>query len=517
TNMGEAQKAVELLESASAFIESIGDTVVYHRTLVPKAEAYRQLGDTEKSRQLLADALQHYEDWRRRQSDPTSAAGLFLRGSDVYGALALVARDEGKLDEAWNMCERGRSFVLKERLAPRAFEEPMELAEVQEFLAQANGTLIHYSDPTVGALYRFVITPTDIRMDEISSVQPLALEAHNILDLFAAGESDEICAPGLDRLGKKLLGGESAPEIFGERVYIVPPSQLEGFPFETLPFDGVPFGEQFAVTYLPSASTLRMEQGSPAAGMLAVADPITDPANLNDGPGEVFRGLRETPLPYARAEVDAIKSSEAVVLMGEEASRANLLGQLENPFAVLHIATHTLVDPVNPARSALVLAQDGSLSAEELEKLSVQCDLVTLSGCQTSGGFTYLGEGVFGLARSFLLAGAKTVVSSLWDVEDRAASRFMTLFYEALRSGEAKDQALRTARTAMAKEGFPHRDRSAFVLAGVGTGTVALGARAQNTFDPNEIFQNPIFAVGVLLTLLLVAAMAINAMRGSRR
>ena len=75
---------------------------------------------------------------------------------------------------------------------------------------------------------------------------------------------------------------------------------------------------------------------------------------------------------------------------------------------------------------------------------------------------------MFGLQRSFLIAGARSVVTSLWDVEDRAAARFMSLFYHGLKSGQPRDESMRAARAEMAREGFKHRDRSAFVLTGVG-------------------------------------------------
>lgn len=85
-----------------------------------------------------------------------------------------------------------------------------------------------------------------------------------------------------------------------------------------------------------------------------------------------------------------------------------------------------------------------------------------------NGGWGRLfGEGTFGLARAFVVAGARSVVMSRWPVDDRAARVFMASFYGALRRGHARDEALAAARAHMADSGWEQRDRMAFVLLGV--------------------------------------------------
>jgi hypothetical protein len=107
------------------------------------------------------------------------------------------------------------------------------------------------------------------------------------------------------------------------------------------------------------------------------------------------------------------------------------------------------------------------LTAGEIRSRSYRADLVTLSGCATSAGLTVVGEGTYGLPRSFLLAGARSVVASAWKVEDAAAARFMERFYDGLRAGRPRDVALQEARRGLAREGSPLRDRAAFVLFGI--------------------------------------------------
>ena len=117
---------------------------------------------------------------------------------------------------------------------------------------------------------------------------------------------------------------------------------------------------------------------------------------------------------------------------------------------ILHLATHT--DP-DPGRPALLLApgegQDGRLEAEEIRALEGVPDIVILSGCETSladvPGRTTVGE----ISSAFLEAGAASVVSALWKVEDRALGKFMAAMHERLAAGDRPSEALRRARGAM--------------------------------------------------------------------
>jgi CHAT domain-containing protein len=180
--------------------------------------------------------------------------------------------------------------------------------------------------------------------------------------------------------------------------------------------------------------------------------------------------------------------------------------------SVIHFATHALVDPLDVAGAALLLAGDDDehalLRTPEIESQALQADLVSLSGCSTGSGYVIQGEGTLGLARSFFVAGARSVVMSLWDVEDGAARRCMEAFYEGLKRGEPRDVALQHARATMKREGFPHRDRSAFVLAGYGAEPVIAlvgeaGARRRT----------PTLLIMAAIVVLLVVLLGVRLMR----
>src|SRR5262249_4616144 len=112
------------------------------------------------------------------------------------------------------------------------------------------------------------------------------------------------------------------------------------------------------------------------------------------------------------------------------------------------------VDDRFPMHSGLALSlpdspagEDGLLQAwEVLEEMRLDSDLVVLSGCETGLGRLHGGEGLLGLTRAFFFAGARSVLVSLWPIEDRSTSALMEAFYRGLLEGLSKDEALRRAQ-----------------------------------------------------------------------
>jgi CHAT domain-containing protein len=119
---------------------------------------------------------------------------------------------------------------------------------------------------------------------------------------------------------------------------------------------------------------------------------------------------------------------------------------------ILHIATHAVVNDVNPMFSKLVFApdadsrEDGFLNTYELYNMKLDARLVVLSACNTGYGKLVRGEGIMSLARGFMYAGCPSIVMSLWPVDDRSTSILMQNFYEGLKKGQSKDEALRQAK-----------------------------------------------------------------------
>lgn len=169
-------------------------------------------------------------------------------------------------------------------------------------------------------------------------------------------------------------------------------------------------------------------------------------------------GFRFEPLPESRAEVENIASlyaPKAAVYLGSDATeeQAKSIGK---DVPLIHFATHAVINERFPLDSALVFTipehakegqDNGLLQAWEIfERVRIDADLVTLSACESGLGKEMGGEGLIGLTRAFQYAGARSVLASLWRVEDKATAELMKRFYRYLKAGNSKDQALRLAQ-----------------------------------------------------------------------
>ncbi len=215
------------------------------------------------------------------------------------------------------------------------------------------------------------------------------------------------------------------PEV--ERLFISPHGVLHVTPFSAL----LPHLE---LVWLPSATTwilLRDQHARRGGKVLALGDPQYAPGPTAEGkPARGVSGL--TPLPGTRAEAIAVGD---VLLLGDEASEARLRATLRIPtrWRAVHLACHGLLDAERPWQSSLALTpdheNDGFLTVLDLLRLEVSADLAVLSACETGRGAIYSAEGILGLSRAFMHAGAPRVLASLWKVDDEATRALMEEFY----------------------------------------------------------------------------------------
>ena len=178
---------------------------------------------------------------------------------------------------------------------------------------------------------------------------------------------------------------------------------------------------------------------------------------------------------------------------------------------MLHFATHGFSDELLPLRSALVLnagpGEDGLLEAQEIIQLKLDASLVVLSGCSTGAGRLRAGEGVQSLARAFLLAGARSVVSTRWPVPDGGARALIEGFYARLGQGEDAAAALSLARAEQLRRGAPPRDWAGFSLVGARSRLVLQGSGEQGRGEPGAPRPRSL-AVAALASPVALAAVA---------
>lgn len=249
------------------------------------------------------------------------------------------------------------------------------------------------------------------------------------------------------------------------RLSLVPDGPLHDLPFAALRDEtGKRLIERYPLSTTVSLGALTWPSPSrPSTRSLLLA---VDPA---DAPVEkIATALRSGFAPLKHAQEEARKVAGLVprsrILVGP-AMREGALKQEIGPFALLHFATHGVLDSQAGLRSWLLLAaeptgssEDGRLEAREIVGLPLSARLAVLSACETGRGQASGGEGLLGLAWAFQAAGCRSVVASQWKVDDEATGRLMTRMYEGLRAGRRKDEALQSAMLALRKEKVQGRE-----------------------------------------------------------
>jgi CHAT domain-containing protein len=179
------------------------------------------------------------------------------------------------------------------------------------------------------------------------------------------------------------------------------------------------------------------------------------------------------PLPESKKEVETAGADlpkPSTILLGAEATETRFKELPLDQYQVLHLALHGYVDPIYPDRSALVFApekngpNDGLLQVREIRQMRLGAGLVTLSACDTGVG-PVGAAGVNNLVTAFIDGGARSVVSTLWELEDHSTTRLMTNFYANLKT-ESKAHALRDAQIELLRAGFGPYFWASFELVG---------------------------------------------------
>jgi CHAT domain-containing protein len=257
-------------------------------------------------------------------------------------------------------------------------------------------------------------------------------------------------------------------------VGVIADGKLHILPFDALKDEkGNYVLESHVVTYAPSATVLdllrKARSSDPAElnflGVGGVSYSSKAIAAVDRSPGVAdFYGVDPVAfsnLPGSRQEVTSIAGivpGPSKVLVDATATEANFKLQPLSNYRVVHLAVHGVASPQFPDRAALVLGnstasgEDGLLQAREIRDLDLHADLVVLSACETGNGKLLGEEGIASLERAFLLAGAKSVIASLWTADDTYTIALMKRLYQHLVGGSDKGTALQQAKLDLLKE-----------------------------------------------------------------
>jgi CHAT domain-containing protein len=247
---------------------------------------------------------------------------------------------------------------------------------------------------------------------------------------------------------------------------IVRDGQLHLVPFDGLRDEsGRYVVETRTVIYSPSASSVYLltEQKRPQTArkaLLAIGGVPYARSSMNRS--GLTRGFNRNGFVDLPSSADEVRIAQAAfprekvdLLLGASATEAAFKAASLNEYRIIHLAVHGFADSTFPDRAALVLlsdpsaGEDGFLQASEIVQLRLNADLVVLSACDTAVGPLQGQEGIANLSRAFLLAGSRTVISTLWQIDDSSSLFLMKRFYAHLSSNESPASALTAAKRDM--------------------------------------------------------------------
>ncbi len=528
---GEMDMALDLYNQALPLQRGIGDPKAEAATLFGLARAWREKGNLSEARADIEAALAIVEGLRGDIVSADLRATYLGSTRDYYDLYIDILMRLGRRGEALQASERARARALLDTLvAARAVAgdaaddgernaaltraQPLSLAEIQRLVLDEDTVLLEYA---LGEKRSFVwaVTRNSLTSHVLpgrAEIEAAARAVHHALTGQKLKTPTGTIPVNYRRtaaaLGRMILA-PVADELEHKRIVIVTEGALQYVPFGALPiprsgpsFD--PLITRHEVVHLPSASVLALLRSEasgrvPATNTLAVlADPVfraDDPRVTGTTPamapavGNVvllrsatqsglsgFERLRETRREAERIVGFAPPGHVRKAVDFEASRRTATDGSLAG-HRIVHFATHGLLNSERPEMSGLVLSlvdaqgrpQEGFLRLPDVYDLKLDADLVVLSACQTALGKDVRGEGLLGLTRGFMHAGAPRVVASLWRVDDLATAELMGRFYrKMLTGGLPAARALREAQLSMLQD--PRwrspRDWAGFVLQG---------------------------------------------------
>lgn len=451
----------------------------------------QSIGEIELREGIPPELLAKEKDLRRKLNLQQDLRQQLIAGNASKDRVAGVEkRIEEILRELYDIWAKMRESSPK--FAGFTEPKPLNLTEIQQKILDEDTVLLEYALGTERS-YLFVAAKNSLKVFELpkrTEIESLARIFYDSLKTsrkelpneterqteMRLQKTDAELARTSAELGKILLA-PVADAIENKRLLIVGAEVLQYIPFAALknPKSNAQYLiETNEIINLPSASTLAVLRNAPrksATKDLAIfADPIFDISDerlrqiVKQNADSTSRS-QFARLVFSGQEAENIAlfvpSEKRFTAVGLEANLNNLRKQDLSQFRILHFATHSLLDSRFNELSGVVLslidekgnAQDGIWRLNEIYNLRLNAGLVVLSACETALGTEIRGEGLVGFTHAFMYSGAKSVVASLWLVDDRPTSKLMQRFYQAmLKENLPPSKALQKAQISMIKE-----------------------------------------------------------------
>ncbi|MEG4443844.1 tetratricopeptide repeat protein [Microcoleus sp. AT9_B5] len=415
-----------------------------------------------------------------------------LNAADQRRINLLKQYDNPKLEEVKaeidNILNQFQNLEARIRAANPAYAnlkypEPLTLPEIQTKILDDKTLLLQYALGKDRS-YLFLVSKTDLKTYKLPPKAEIEAALEQYRTLLQSPDFTDLSQG--QNLSQMLLG-QIAGELKEQRLAIVGDGKLQLLPFAALPWGSgaslAPLLKNHEIITLPSATSLAVQREQwqkrqQASRTLAViADPVfkaNDP-RLGENATTTIAGdlsqvgslIRNSCGDFDRLPHTAIEAEQILALvpdaqefsaLGFDANYATATNPNLSQYRIVHLATHGCIQD-NPLLSNLALsffnadgqkAETSLLKLQDIYNLELNADLVVLSACQTGTGKEVQGEGIVGLTRGFMYAGARRVAVSLWSVNDRATSILMSDYYRQMLEQKVDPAAaLRQAQLAM--------------------------------------------------------------------
>jgi CHAT domain-containing protein len=444
------------LQSLEAVLNKLADKELREKifpfetleALSERAKMVFDKADFAAAQTAFTEAITFAEVCEKGQQSPQSA--LILRGyfQGLYGGAAESAARRGDVATAFDFSEKGKAFLQKNNVIS---------ANVNDYAVQVRANL--RLDEVLLAycfgrqdLLLFVLTKDKI---DVKFIKTDALKATVIRFYEHINHPpDRVIGHYFHREGAFLYEKLVAPAaiVAGKRLTIVPDGILNYVPFEAFltqtvadnrchVFNELPYLlHRHAVRYQAAALLPQNPRtGQAKRSFLAVAP------QFDGHPSGVLS------LQHSEREAQQVVTVFGGKILSGSSATESAFKEAAAQYRILHLSTHGILNDIYPENSFLTFATPDSLTVADIEQLHLSADLVVLSACQSASGVFYGGEGLMSMGRAFIRTGSRSVIGSLWNVNDSLTTDLMTHLYENLADGQDKDRALQAAKLRFAE------------------------------------------------------------------
>lgn len=443
TARGDAEASAGAYQTAETIARDHSLPEIMWRVLYREGMQKEHAADLASAFEKYAESIDVIEDLRGRLKVGQDKAHFLEDKMEVYEAMIRALVDAGRHEDAFRYVESAKCQVLKELLSrahddgeggPSELPRTMNVEEIQGLLP-ADGLLIEYFT-LPDKILAFVLSRSKLNMvSKTISRQSLQKDVERFVEALAGGldgDGDPDFLMTARDLYSRLLF--DTPEISGEgkyHVFLVPHAFLHNLPFCALKDGEKWLVERYVLSTAPSASTLF----------------ISKPVQQKQGEKDVlFVHNSRDGLNFTERERRIVSQYYPLLVSLEMEEEFK---ERAPQFDIIHVATHGNLNPANPMTTYLSLVpgggEDGRLTVDEIMRLRLQADLVVLSACRSGVSKVFRGDDVVGLMGAFLGSGSSSVLATLWDIDDGAASSFIRLYYHYLKERD-KAEAMQMAQ-----------------------------------------------------------------------